>query len=82
VAATGEPPLGVSVKLEAVRVVASIATENVAVGFTEIAIPVAPLAGVWAVTVGVGATVVNDQLYAEARLVPVDDLIAVLRFAV
>ena len=46
VAATGEPPCGVSVKLELVIVAASMASEKVAVGATLVDTPVAPLAPV------------------------------------
>jgi hypothetical protein len=53
VAATA-PPGPVSVKLDAVIVVASIGAENVAVGAVETSTPVAPPAGVVAVTVGAG----------------------------
>ena len=62
VAATGLPPAGVSVKLELVIVVASIALEKVAVGATARLTAVALFAGVLPVTVGAALTVVKLQL--------------------
>jgi hypothetical protein len=50
VAATADPPLGVSVKLDVVRVVVSIALEKVAVGVARMLTPVPE--GVVEVTVG------------------------------
>jgi hypothetical protein len=60
VAATGLPPFGVSVKLDVVIVVAFIALENVAVGFTKVLTSVAAFAGVVAVTVGPDAWIVQE----------------------
>jgi len=82
VAATADPPDGVSVKLELVIVVGSIAREKVAVGAIVSATPVAPLAGVFAVTVGATLTVVNDQEYGLARAIPSADLTVVASVAV
>ena len=82
VAATGEPPFGVSVKLELVIVEASIDLEKVAVGATVTATPVALLAGVFAVTVGAELTVVKLQLYALASATPSAAFTVVSSFAV
>ena len=69
-------------KLEPAIVVASIAREKVAVGATELATPLALLAGVVEVTVGGAAWVVNDQLTAAARATPAEDLTVVSSLAV
>jgi hypothetical protein len=69
-AATGEPPLGVSVKLDAVRVVGSIGIENVTVGATATATPVAPSGGVFAVTVGVAPVVAKVHEVGPATATP------------
>ena len=52
VAPTGEPPLGVSVKLELVSVDAFIPREKVALTVVPVDTPVAPSAGDFEVTVG------------------------------
>jgi hypothetical protein len=57
------------VKEEAVIVVASIARENVAVGATLVATPLAPLPGVAAVTVG-APIVVKLHVTAFASVTP------------
>ena len=67
---TAPAPARVSVNVELVRVAASIAREKVAVGATEIAMPLAPLAGVFAVTVGGPLSVVKLQLTGEASSTP------------
>jgi hypothetical protein len=62
-AVTADPPAGVSVNVELVKVEASMASLKVAVTVDEMATPVLPLAGVTEVTVGAGAAaVVNDQM--------------------
>src|SRR5437764_109839 len=81
-AATGEPPAGVSVKLLLVIVDAFIALEEVAVGATLVATPVAPFAGVFAVTVGALFTVVKLQLNALASATPSAAFTVVSSFAV
>src|SRR5438067_308439 len=81
VAATA-PEGPVSVKVELVIVVASIALEKVAVGAMLVATPVALFAGVFAVTVGAELTVVKLQETAEASATPSVALTAVLRLAV
>src|SRR5439155_313886 len=81
-AATGEPPAGVSVKLLLVIELASIALEKVAVGATLVATPVAPFAGVFAVTDGELFTVVKLQLTADASATPSPAFTVVSRFAV
>jgi hypothetical protein len=60
----------VSVKLEAVSVVGSIATEKVAFGATDTGTPIVPSAGVRLVTVGVGGTVVNVHVVGPATATP------------
>jgi hypothetical protein len=71
VAATDEPPAGVSVKLDDVIVDGSIARENVAVGATERATPVEPSGGVSPVTVGAGGgAVVKLHVTGAASGVP------------
>jgi hypothetical protein len=70
------------VKLLVVIVEPSIAREKVAVGATVVATPVAPLAGVFAVTVGGVATVVNDHVTADARATPSADFTVVSSLAV
>ena len=76
-----EPPLGVSVKLELVIVVASIARENVAVTVVVIPTPVAPAAGVVEVTVG-AATVVKLHVNALESGVPSEAFAPVVIVAV
>lgn len=78
-------PLGVSVKEEDVIVVGSIARENVALAVAVAAMPVAPSAGVRAVTVGGAgalAQVVNDQETALESGTPSEAVTAVDRRAV
>jgi hypothetical protein len=58
------------VKLKVVIVEASIALEKVAVGATPTATPVAPSAGVFAVTVGAPFAVVKLQVTALASATP------------
>jgi hypothetical protein len=70
------------VKLELVIVAASIAREKVAVGATPVATPVAPSAGVFAVTVGAAFTVVNDQVTSAASATPSAAFTAVVTLAV
>ena len=71
-----------SVKEPAPIVVASIARLKVAVGATPVATPVAPSAGVLAVTVGGPATVVKLHVKAEASATPSALRTAVSRRAV
>src|SRR5215213_7598437 len=74
VAATADPSGRSRRKLEDVIVAASMSFEKVAVGCTVLAWPVAPEAGVTAVTVGGGGAepVVNDHVTAAASAVPSD----------
>ena len=78
-AVTAVPSARVSVQLALVIVAASIARENVAVGRTPEATPVAPAAGVTAVTVGgvgAAAAVVKLQLTGAPSGTPSLDVTA------
>jgi hypothetical protein len=78
---TGEPPLGVSVKLEGVIVVESIAREKVADTVVVTPTPVAPAAGDVDVTVG-AAIVVKLQVNALESGVPSEAFAPVVIVAV
>ncbi len=69
VAATGEPPWGRTVTEAALSEPTVMAREKVAVGEVASGTPMAPFAGVVAVTVGAGR-VVKLQLTGAARVAP------------
>jgi len=81
-AAIADPPAGVNVKLNPVKVDASIARENVALTADPTGTAVAPAAGDFAVTVGAAFTVVKVQETELASATPSAAFTVVSRVAV